>query len=281
MGGSLPRFLERIYGFGRILWASCLPPFPLWRVFVSLVNSIEGARVSRLTLSADCPWRLGLKYEVLHRPAYALAELTMETGESIHAEPGAMISMSDGIRLSTGVRGGIVQGLRRKVFGGESFFVSRFEAEQPGELTLGPPLSGDVEPLELHEETVLVQSGSFLAATDGIRVDSQWGGSKMFFTREGLYMLRCSGTGLMLLSSYGAIHRVDLLPGQRYTVDNGHMVAFDESVRYTVGKAGSMISSVLSGEGLVCKLEGPGRFFLQTRSEDAFLNWLTPIIKKG
>jgi uncharacterized protein (TIGR00266 family) len=141
-------------------------------------------------------------------------------------------------------------------------------------------LSGDVEALELSSDTLLVQSGSFLAATSGIEVDSTWGGARTFFTKEGLYLLKCSGSGLLFLSSYGAIHRIDLFPGQKYTVDNGHMVAFDESVRYSVGKAGSLFSSVLGGEGLVCKLEGPGRFFLQTRSEDAFLKWLKPQVRK-
>ena len=58
------------------------------------------------------------------------------------------------------------------------------------------------------------------------------------------------------------------------------MVAFDEGVRCTVGKAGSLVSWVLGGEGLVCRIEGPGRVFVQTRSEDAFVQWLGPMLKK-
>ena len=217
-----------------------------------------------------------MEYEVLHRPSYALARIVMNPREQIQAEAGAMVSMSDTISMETTTRGGIFGGLRRSVLGGESFFVNTFTAEQQGEVTVAPPLPGDIEVLELQGETLMVQSGSFLAATMNIDVDSQWGGARSFFSKEGLFLLRCSGRGLLFLSSYGAIHRIDLAAGQRYTVDNGHMVAFDDTVKYDVGRSGGWKTTLLSGEGLVCKLEGPGRFYMQTRSEDAFLSWLQP-----
>ena len=147
-------------------------------------------------------------------------------------------------------------------------------------MTIAPPLPGDIEVLELRGEKILVQSGSFLAATMKIEVDSQRGGARSFFTREGLFLLRCSGRGLLFLSSCGTIHRVDLAAGQRYTVDNGHMVAFDESVRYEVVRSRSWNTTLLGGEGLVRKLEEPGRFFMQTRSEDVFLSWLAPKVSQ-
>ena len=217
-----------------------------------------------------------MDYDILHKPSYALARIKMDTREQLQAETGSMVSMSDSIKMETSTRGGIFGGLRRSVLGGESFFVNTFTAEQRGEVTVAPSLPGDIEALELLGETLMVQSGSFLAATMNIEVDSQWGGARSFFSKEGLFLLRCSGRGLLFISSYGAIHRIDLGRGERYTVDNGHMVAFDESIKYDVGRSGGWKTTLLGGEGLVCKLEGPGRFFMQTRSEDAFLSWLTP-----
>ena len=217
-----------------------------------------------------------MDYEILHKPSYALARVRLNQREQLQAETGAMVSMSDSIKMDTSTRGGIFGGLRRSVLGGESFFVNTFTAEQAGEVTLAPALPGDIEALELQGETLLVQSGSFLAATMNIEVDSQWGGARSFFSKEGLFLLRCSGRGLLFVSSYGAIHRIDLGRGERYTVDNGHMVAFDDSVRYEVGRSGGWKTTLLGGEGLVCKLEGPGRFYMQTRSEDALLSWLAP-----
>ncbi len=89
-------------------------------------------------------------------------------------------------------------------------------------------------------------------------------------------MLKCAGTGNLLVSSYGAIATVDLADGETYVVDSGHMVGWDEGVRYEVHKAGNWKSTILGGEGLVVSLTGPGRVYIQTRSQDAFLDWLIP-----
>ncbi len=217
-----------------------------------------------------------MHHDVKYRPAYALALIDLDAGESIQAETGAMVSMSSTIRMETSARGGVLSGLRRSVLGGESFFVNTFRAETPGQVTVAPALPGDIVALDLTGQTLLVQSGSFLAATEGIEVDTKWGGAKSFFSREGLFLLKCRGHGTLWVSSYGAIHEIDLGASEPYIVDTGHMVAFDESVGYDVGRAGGWKSTLLGGEGLVVHLTGPGRFYMQTRSADSFLDWLIP-----
>jgi uncharacterized protein (TIGR00266 family) len=217
-----------------------------------------------------------MKYSIDYGPAYALAIIQLRSAEQIQAEAGAMVSMSDTIKISTGVRGGVLSGLKRSVLGGESFFINTFEAESDGEVTIAPALPGDIIALEVGDQPLLIQSGSFLAATPDVKLDTKWGGGRTFFSREGLFLLRCTGRGTVWVSAYGAIHPIDLTIDQRYTVDTGHMVAFDESVRYDVGKVGSWKSTLLSGEGLVVKLTGPGRFYMQTRSPDSFVDWLAP-----
>ena len=217
-----------------------------------------------------------MEYTSEHGPAYALGIVKLATGEQFQAEAGAMVSMSDSIKITTGTRGGILKGLKRSVLGGESFFINTFEAESAGEVTIAPPLPGDIVGLEVGEQPLLIQSGSFLAATPDVDIDTKWGGSKTFFSREGLFLLRCTGRGTVFIASYGAIRLVELGAGERYTVDSGHMVAFDESVRYDVGRSGGWKTTLFSGEGLVVKLEGPGRFYMQTRSPESFVDWLVP-----
>jgi uncharacterized protein (TIGR00266 family) len=129
--------------------------------------------------------------------------------------------------------------------------------------------------------TLLVQSTSYLASSPQLTVDTRWAGAKGFFAKEGLFLLKISGLGHLFVSSYGAIHEVVLGAGQSYTLDNGHMVAFDESVSYNVRRVGGVKSTLFSGEGLVCTFTGPGRVFLQTRSEDSFLSWLIPHLPKN
>jgi uncharacterized protein (TIGR00266 family) len=217
-----------------------------------------------------------MQHEILYSPAYSLAIVKLETGEELQAESGAMVSMSEDISIDTGTRGGIMSGLKRSVLGGESFFLNTFKAKTHSEVTIAPALPGDIVALELSSQTLLVQSGSYLASTKDVNIDTSWGGARSFFSREGLFLLKCTGTGTIFLSSYGAIRLIELQPGEKYRVDTGHMVAFDESVQYDVGRSGGWKTTMLGGEGMVCRLTGPGRFYMQTRSPDSFLAWLVP-----
>jgi len=215
--------------------------------------------------------------EVLHRPAFAMARVVLRPGESLQAESGAMVGMAGGIQLETHMQGGLLKSLARSVLGGESFFINTYHGvNQGGEVWLAPTMPGDIFTLSLANQSYLVQSGSYLGAMDGINVDTKWGGARTFFGGEGLIMLRCYGSGNLILSSYGAIQPLDLQPGQVFTVDTGHMVAFEEGVNYRVRTIGGLKTTLLGGEGLVVDLTGPGRVLLQTRSESAFLGWLIP-----
>lgn len=81
---------------------------------------------------------------------------------------------------------------------------------------------------------------------------------------------------MLVLASYGAMHERELADGETFTVDSGHLVAFSQEMEFNVRRVGGLKSSMLSGEGLVVDLTGPGDVILQTRSEDAFLSWLIP-----
>lgn len=222
-----------------------------------------------------------MRTEISHGPAYAQATIHLDRGESIQTEAGAMVAMTPSVEIETSTKGGLMKGLRRSL-GGESFFMNSFTATQPGSVVrLAPPLPGDIVTWSLNDDVVYLQSGSYLASPDSIDVDSKWGGSKTFFSREGLVMLKCSGTGDLVVSSYGAIEAIDLDPGEEYIVDTGHMVGWQEGVSYDVRKVGNWKSTMLSGEGLVVRLTGPGRIYTQTRSPEAFLGWIIPKMPKS
>lgn len=219
--------------------------------------------------------------EILYPSAYALARVILDPNETIRAEGGAMVTMDADVTIQTEARGGVLKSLSRSVLGGESFFINTFAAGPNGsELTLAPSLPGDVTVMQLDNQDLLVQSGSYLAGASTIEVDTRWGGAKSFFGGEGLIMLRCHGSGPLVVSSYGAIHRATLAPGQRFIVDTGHIVAFDSAMAYRVQKAGSWKASIFGGEGLVCEFTGPGEVYAQTRSPEAFLGWLVPRLPK-
>ncbi|WP_123538599.1 TIGR00266 family protein [Halosimplex salinum] len=217
-----------------------------------------------------------MEYDIGHRPSYAQLTLDLEAGESVRAEAGAMVSKAPHIDVTTSAEGGVLKSLSRSLFGGESFFMNTFTASEPGQLQLAPALSGDVQHHRLDDETLYVQSSSFLASDPSVDVDTEFGGAKTFFGGEGLFLLRMSGTGPVFLSSYGAIDEHDVTAGESFVVDTGHIVAFEDSLSFDVRKVGGLKSTLFSGEGLVCEFEGDGRVWTQTRSPDAFLSWLIP-----
>ena len=217
-----------------------------------------------------------MQTEILYQPAYSLCRVLLSPGESMRAESGAMVSMSGGVRIETAATGGIMKSLGRSLLGGESFFQNTFHADQGGEVTLAPELPGDIMTFELGGQELIVQSDSYVASNTDIQVESKWGGAKTFFGGEGLFMLKCRGNGTLIISSYGAIHKVAVPAGQNYVVDTGHIVAFPATMTYNVRKVGGMKSTIFGGEGLVCDFQGPGELYLQTRSPQAFLSWLIP-----
>ncbi len=223
------------------------------------------------TINAD------VRTEITYSPAFAMATLHLDPNESVRAEAGAMMAMTPGVDIATSTQGGILKGLRRSVLGGESFFMNTFTSTGANEsIVVAPALPGDIITWPIAETPVYLQSGSYLASSGSVDIDSKWGGAKTFFSKEGLFMLKCTGQGELVVSSYGAIHTLELAAGQTYTVDTGHMVGWQEGVSYQVRKAGNWKSTVLGGEGFVVELTGPGRAYIQTRSPESFIDWLAP-----
>jgi uncharacterized protein (TIGR00266 family) len=219
----------------------------------------------------------GYSYEVLHQPSFSLAVLQLEPEHSIQAEAGAMVSMSANVELQSQMKGGLFGALKRAV-GGESAFISTFTARGgAGEVTLAPGAPGDIAALEMSNQVFFVQSSSYLAGDVGLVIDTRWGGAKSFFGGEGLFVLQVQGTGLLLVSSFGAIYRKRLASGERYVVDTGHLVAWEGTTQYTLRKAAAgFFRSLMSGEGIVAEFVGPGELLIQTRNLAALAGLLKP-----
>jgi len=219
----------------------------------------------------------GYRYEVLHQPSFSLAVVQLQAEQSIQAEAGAMVSMSANVELQSQMKGGLFGAIKRAA-GGESAFISTFTARGgPGEVTFAPGAPGDIAAIELSGQSFFVQSSSYLAGDSTLTVDTKWGGAKSFFAGEGLFVLQVQGRGLLLVSSFGAIHRKMLRPGERYVVDTGHLVAWESTTQYTLRKAAQgFFRTIMSGEGIVAEFSGPGELLIQTRNLAALAGLLKP-----
>ncbi|MDE1463725.1 TIGR00266 family protein [Spartinivicinus poritis] len=214
-----------------------------------------------------------MNIQLLHRPGNTAAKVTLNPAEICTAESGAMIAMSNNIQITTTThkrgKGSIIKAVKRMV-AGESLFINHFEAQKtPGEVWFGTALAGDLEVMQLDNETLIVQGSSFLACEHNIEIDLGWQGFKSVFSGERVFWVHLQGTGKVIVSSFGAIYPIQV--DGEYIVDTGHIVAFNETLNFTITKAGkSWLHSFLGGEGLVCKFHGKGTVWCQSHNPSSF-----------
>ncbi|MFT3930001.1 MAG: TIGR00266 family protein [Spongiibacteraceae bacterium] len=223
-----------------------------------------------------------MNIELIHRPGNTAAKILLNRGETMTAEAGAMIAMSGDVTITTTTHkkgaGSLLKTIKRAL-GGESFFLNHFETPRDGaEVWLGTNLAGDMLVQQLDNETLIAQGGAFVACESGIEIDSGFQGFKNLVSGESLFWLRLKGSGQVLLSSFGAIYPIEV--DGEYIVDTGHIVAFSETLDFTLTKAGkSWIASFLGGEGLVCKFRGRGTVWCQSHNPQSFGTALGPNLK--
>lgn len=224
-----------------------------------------------------------MEYKIIHEDAFPLVECKLQQGETLKAESDAMVSMIGNLDIRGSMDRNILGGLARRFLAGESFFFQTITASRgSGTVLLGHAAPGGIVDVELDGSYSLrVQKDGFLAGTSGIEVDTTIQNlTQGLFSREGFFVLNVRGRGTVFLSSFGAIHAINLNPGEEVIIDNGHLVAWPDYMHYRIEKASSngWISSFVSGEGLVCRFTGPGVVLIQTRKPEAFSAWLRSML---
>ncbi len=214
-----------------------------------------------------------MKYDISCQPSFAILEVTLDAGEKIVAESGAMAWMEGPIRTETSTRGGLMQGLKRKVLAGESLFQNTYIAETgTGCVAFAPPTAGDIVPYELANGELFLERGAYLASTEGIQCDSKFQGLKGLFA-EGLFALRVTGSGILFFSAYGDVQEVQV--NGQYTIDNGYAVGWEPTLQYRITRA-RKVRSFLFSDQLLMTFSGTGRLWVQSRSPVALANWVYP-----
>ena len=146
----------------------------------------------------------GGSYRISHRDCNTILTIQLAMGCPLGAKPGAMIAMSPTMTL----RGEFKFSVKKMIAGaelGQSHYVG------PGELLLAPPMLGDVTTIRLDGTTQWTCGhDAYLASTQGVHKDHKRQGlGKAMFSGEGLFVYKMSGTGIVWVSSFGAIIRKD------------------------------------------------------------------------
>ena len=213
--------------------------------------------------------------EVMDRGAFSWVLVGLEGEEQFVSESGAMFRASTNIDIEVttrgGAGGGIMGGIGRSL-AGESFFLSTYRTTdtRPGEVGLAPTHTGQIQKIDCHGASRwLCAGGSYLGSSKSLDLDTSFQGIRGMFSGESLSFMRVTGEGPLVVGAFGKLTEANV-DGQ-FTVDTGHVVAFEETLQYSIGKAaGSFIKSFLVGEGLVLKFSGTGRVYVQSHNPDEF-----------
>jgi len=213
--------------------------------------------------------------ETLDRGAFSSALVHLSNGEKFISESGAMFRCSSNIEIDVTTRGGgggggLLGGIGR-MLSGENFFFSTYTCQSgKGEVGLAPTLQGEVRVLECDGSRKLIcTGGSYLGSSTGLQIDTKFQGLKGLFSGESLSFVEVSGTGQLLVNAFGRITEIDVK--NALTIDTGHVVAFENSLQYSAGKAASgWVQSFLSGEGIVLKFTGTGKVYVQSHNPKEF-----------
>jgi uncharacterized protein (AIM24 family) len=204
-----------------------------------------------------------MKYKIKYKPSYAMLVVSLDQGEMLTAESGAMTYMDPTIEAHTRKREKSLLGsLGLSIFGGQSFWVNDYTAVNgPGNVGL------------------VIQKSAYVASTQGIDLDVKWEGFTKGLFGQGLFMLKATGDGQLFINTFGAIDTHKLEAGQTLIVDNFHLVGFSASCSYKVTKFGGLKETLLGGEGLVTQIAGPGDVHIQTKNLREFVGWLWTLLE--
>ena len=193
--------------------------------------------------------------------------VSLEPGEEISSEAGAMMFISGDVSMEVEMPGGLMGGLKRAVLSGESMFLAKYRARGVSAVGLTGPYPGSIRQHELDGE-IICEKHAYLAHHGDVSIESAFAkkmGMGLLGGGEGLFLQRLKGKGTVWLHGGGDFLDFDLVEGQTLVVDTGCMVMIEPTVRYDVKMQSSVKKSLFGGEGLfLVHLTGPGHVTLQT-----------------
>ena len=211
--------------------------------------------------------------------------VALRKGETIFCESDAMVMMEAPLDLTGSMQGGLVRAAMRRLANGESFFQQRIEAKRgDGDCLLAPNMPGGMQVLDVGARQYRMSDGAYVAATERIEVNARMQslGNALFGGTGGFFIGETQGDGQVVVGGFGSLFTLDVAPGKDIVIDNGHVVAWDSTLRYEIAASTSqsqgllrnLTNSVTSGEGVVLRFSGQGQVIVCSRNRQSFLAWL-------
>lgn len=231
-----------------------------------------------------------MKYSITKDSVFPLVEVDLNLGESIQLESGSMVYHNGEVTLEgkmnsngQGGFGGAIRALGRSMSSGESFFITKATGQtNTAVIALAPSTPGSIQMLNVGEEHWRLNTGSFLACDSSVtyNMKRQKLSGAIFGGTGGFFVMETAGSGALLITSYGDIQEIHLDGTKPFIVDNQHVVAWSESLDYSI-KVASGIFGFKTGEGLVNEFHGVGTIMIQTRNIEGLAGLISPFISSG
>ncbi|MCR4955149.1 MAG: TIGR00266 family protein [Lachnospiraceae bacterium] len=210
---------------------------------------------------------------------------SLEAGETMITESGAMSWMSPNMLMETTSGGGFGKMLGR-AFSGESLFLNRYTAQGGiGEIAFASSFPGDILAFEINpNEPLIVQKSAFLASTSGVELSTffQKKIGSGFFGGEGFIMQKLSGQGMAFVEFDGHIKEYELGPNQEIVVDTGYLAAMSATCSMDIRTVPGVKNMFFGGEGIFnTVVSGPGKVWLQSMPAVQLANCIRPYIPTG
>ncbi|MDO5819816.1 MAG: TIGR00266 family protein [Methanobrevibacter sp.] len=207
-----------------------------------------------------------MEYEI-QGGAFPIVICTLQRGETMKNETGAMSFMTSEMKMETNTGGGLLKGLGRAL-SGDSIFLNFFTAQADNQkIGFSARTPGKIFPIKLDgTNTIIGQKNAFLAAEEGVDLDIYFRNKigTGIFGGEGFVLQKFSGVGMAFIEIDGEVIERELAPGEQLLLDPGHLAAMDESVGFDIERVKGA-KNILFGEGLFfARLTGPGKVWIQT-----------------
>ncbi|TXT62211.1 MAG: hypothetical protein BAJALOKI1v1_1000003 [Promethearchaeota archaeon] len=226
------------------------------------------------------------EFDIQEAPTFTYVRVHMKKGQHIQCEGGTMIYFNPSLEITTKkAEKGVLKSLKRTL-AGETFFLNTFTANDDGYLGLAPVFLGDMMHISMEPgKRWIVFSGGYIASSTHFNTETKFiGAKKMFFAGERAFYLLIDAldkAGDLFIGANGAFFEITLQPNQLFNCDNGHLVAMEESVTFDIKRVGNWKSTILSGEGVITQLKGPGRVIMQSRNPREFAMYLYRFMPKN
>lgn len=207
---------------------------------------------------------------------------TLNKGETMKDETGAMAFMTSQIKMETNTGGGLLKGLGRAI-SGDTVFLNFFTAEADNQrIAFSSCYPGKIMPIHLDgTNTIIGEKNAFLAAEDSVDIDIYFKKNLGvgLFGGEGFVLQKFTGTGTLFLEIDGEVVEHDLAPGEHLLINQGHIAAMEDTVEFNIERVKGAKNMIFGGEGLFfTKITGPGKVWIQTMPVSKLADAIIPYI---